>query len=115
MTMSCWPRSRPTLPRDLLPAEHYVDRGYVAPLALVDSQRLHGIDLVGPVQASAAWQAHTPTGLTQLQFAIDWEAEQVQCPAGKLSERWTPQYAATAAAGSEPTGIKVVFRRADCL
>ena len=61
--------------RDLLPAEHYVDRGYVATPALVNSQRLHGIDLVGPVQASAAWQAHTPTGLTQLQFAIDWEAE----------------------------------------
>ena len=101
--------------RDLLPAEHSVDRGYVAPFALVDSQRLHGIDLVGPVQASAAWQAHTPNGLTQLQFAIDWEAEQVQCPEGKLSERWTPQYAADAAVGSEPTSIKVVFRRADCL
>lgn len=101
--------------RDLLPAEHYVDRGYVAPLALVDSQRLHGIDLVGPVQASAAWQAHTPTGLTQLQFVIDWEAEQVQCPEGKLSEQWTPQYASHAAEGSEPTSIKVMFRRADCL
>jgi transposase len=34
---------------------------------------------------------------------------------GKLSERWTPQYAADAATGSEPTGIKVEFGRTDCL
>jgi transposase len=101
--------------RDLLPAEHSVDRGYVAAPALEESQRLYGIDLVGPVQETAAWQAHTPNGLTQLQFAIDWEAEQVQCPEGKLSERWFPQYEVDAAEGSEPTGIKVVFGRADCL
>ena len=96
--------------RDLLPSEHYVDSGYVDAQALVDSQRDHGITVVGPVQADGSWQARTPGGLTSAQFAIDWEAQQVTCPAGKISRRWQP---CTDTWGND--GIVVQFTRADCL
>ncbi len=101
--------------RDLLPSEHYVDRGYVDAEALADSTRLHGIDLVGPVQGTAAWQAQASNGLTNLQFMIDWETEQVQCPEGKWSKRWLPQQAGEGGEGEKPTGIVVMFGREDCL
>jgi transposase len=96
--------------RDLLPGEHYVDSGYVDAQALVDSQRDHGITVVGPVQADGSWQARTPGGLTSAQFTIDWEAQQVTCPAGNISRRWLP---CTDTWGND--GIVVQFTRADCL
>jgi transposase len=76
--------------KELLPAEHYVDSGYVDAATLVDSQTKHAITLVGPVSADPSWQAHTPDGLTAAQFAFDWTAEQAICPAGKVSARWQP-------------------------
>jgi transposase len=76
---------------------------------LVDSQRDHGITVVGPVQADGSWQARTPGGLTSAQFAIDWEAQQVTCPVGKISRRWQR---CTDTWGND--GIVVQFTRADC-
>jgi transposase len=76
--------------KDLLPTEHYVDSGYVDAAILVDSQTKHDVTVVGPVSADPSWQAHTPDGLTAAQFAFDWEAEQVRCPAGRVSESWQP-------------------------
>jgi transposase len=96
--------------KELLPAEHYVDSGYVDAAALVESQQEHAIKLVGPVQADASWQAHTPEGLTVAQFAVNWEAEQVTCPGGKVSVSWLPVKDAHGNAG-----IGVAFAREDCL
>jgi transposase len=76
--------------KELLPAEHYVDSGYVDAAILVDSQAKHDITMVGPVSIDPSWQAHTPDGLTAAQFAFDWAAEQAICPAGKGSKRWQP-------------------------
>ncbi|PDV99892.1 IS1182 family transposase [Candidatus Chloroploca asiatica] len=75
--------------RDLLPTEHLVDTGYVASEVLVASQQ-QDIDLVGPALSDNSWQARQPEGLDLRCFAINWEAQQVICPAGKVSVRWTP-------------------------
>ena len=94
--------------RDMTPAEHYVDSGYVDAQALVESQRQQ-IKLVGPMQADGSWQARTPGGITNAQFVFDWEAGQAVCPQGKLSRTWQ---SCTDRNGSAV--IQVGFARSDC-
>lgn len=96
--------------RDLCPSEHYVDSGYVDAQALVESQRDHHITLVAPVQADPSWQAHSPTGITAAQFAINWDATHVVCPSGKRSRRWQP-----CTDGNGNAAIVVQFAQRDCL
>jgi transposase len=74
--------------RELQPSEHLVDSGYVSAANLVSSQS-EQIELVGPARAEGGWQSRVEDGLTASQFVIDWEAEQVKCPAGKVSKRWS--------------------------
>ena len=95
--------------KELLPAEHYVDMGYTSAAVLVESEREYGVTVVGPVQAASRWQAQTPDGLTAAQFAIDWDEQQVVCPAGQTSSNWLPY---TDAQGQ--AGIVVQFARAAC-
>ncbi|MDP9371351.1 MAG: transposase, partial [Chloroflexota bacterium] len=59
--------------RGLPPAVHLVDAGYTTAGHLVTSRDEHGIDLVGPVAASAGWQARAGTGFDLDHFAIDWD------------------------------------------
>ncbi|HSH77328.1 MAG TPA: IS1182 family transposase [Herpetosiphonaceae bacterium] len=95
--------------RGLAPAAHFVDAGYTTAGHLVTSRAEHGIDLVGPVAASAGWQARAGTGFALDHFAIDWDARTVTCPQGKRSRSWE--------AGEAPTGraqIKVRFHAGDC-
>ena len=95
--------------RGLPPAIHLVDAGYTTAGHLVTSRTEHGIDLVGPVAASAGWQARAGTGFDLDHFAIDWDARTVTCPQGKRSRSWE--------AGEAPTGraqIKVRFHAGDC-
>lgn len=73
---------------DLLPAEHYLDSGYVDAAILVQSPQEHQVTVVGPVPREPGWQAHTPNGLRVAQFAIDWETHQAVCPEGKASRSW---------------------------
>ena len=94
--------------RDLAPAEHLVDAGYVSAANLVCSQS-EQIDLIGPARGEGGWQSRVEGALTARQFEIDWEAKQVRCPAGKLSTRWS--------AGKGRTGqaqISVQFATNDC-
>jgi hypothetical protein len=44
-------------PRNLLPSEHLVDKGYTDSHILVDSQRNYGVTIVGPVADDPGWQA----------------------------------------------------------
>jgi transposase len=76
-------------PRDLLPAEHLVDKGYTDAHVLVDSQRQHGVTIVGPVAEDPSWQARGG-GFDKGRFIIDWERHVVTCPAGKQSISWLP-------------------------
>jgi transposase len=74
--------------RDLLPQEHLLDTGSVSADLLVTSQQRHQVDMVGPVLGDHSWQAQQPDGLDVSCFALDWEARQAICPAGKVSVRW---------------------------
>lgn len=77
--------------KELLPAEHLVDTSYVDAEHLVTSQQDYDIDLIGPVPPDPSWQAKAQAGFDISCFAIDWEALQVICPTGRLSQSWHPR------------------------
>jgi transposase len=77
-------------PRDLLPGEHLVDKGYTDSQVLVDSQRTYGVTLIGPVADDPSWQARAGTGFDKAHFLVDWEQQVVTCPMGKQSISWLP-------------------------
>lgn len=68
--------------RQLLPAEHTVDQGYMAGQSVVESWLHYGIDLIGRLPADSSWQARQPDGVTLEQFQIDWVRQEVTCPQG---------------------------------
>ena len=71
--------------KGLVPAEHLVDAAYVDAELLVRSREDHGIDLVGPPRGNPTWQTKVEGGYTIDRFEVDWDAERVRCPHGKLS------------------------------
>ena len=77
-------------PRDLLPDEHLVDKGYTDSQVLVESQRTYGVTIIGPVADDPSWQARTGTGFDKAQFLVDWDRQVVTCPMGKQSISWLP-------------------------
>jgi hypothetical protein len=56
---------------------------------LVDSQRQHGVTIVGPVAEDPSWQARSG-GFDKGSFIVDWDHQVVTCPAGKQSISWLP-------------------------
>jgi len=94
--------------RDLLPAEHLVDAGYVSANTLVSSGA-EQIDLIGPARGEGGWQTQVEGGLSARQFAIDWEAKQVTCPAKKVSSGWSE-----CTGRSKQKQISVTFAARDC-
>jgi transposase len=76
--------------RDLLPAEHLLDAGYINAQILTESQSDHGVDVVGPVRRDPSWQAKAGEGFDLACFAIDWEQQIATCPRGKTSVVWSP-------------------------
>ncbi len=92
--------------KELLPDQHLVDSGYVTIANLVQSQSGYGVDLVGPTLKTHWYQAETGYDLTH--FSIDWEAERVICPQGRISSSWTPVQDAGKSL------IKVKFSQSDC-
>ncbi len=75
--------------KDLLPKEHLLDRGYVNTNVLIDSQKQHGVEVVGPIKVDTTWQAQSGKGFDLSCFTIDWEQQQVTCPRGQVSQVWT--------------------------
>jgi transposase len=75
--------------KELLPAEHLVDAGYVDAEILVGSQTEHQVEVIGPVATDHSWQARAQTGFEVACFAIDWEAQVVTCPPGNTSRKWS--------------------------
>ena len=95
--------------RGIVPAVHLVDAGYTTAGHLVTSRDEHGIDLVGPVAASAGWQARAGNGFDLDHFVLDWDNRTAICPQGKQSRPWEE--------GETPAGrqqIKVRFHAGDC-
>ena len=70
---------------------HLVDKGYTDAKVLVNSNRKHGIEIVGPVAQDPGWQAREKSGFDKSAFTVDWEKETVTCPAGKQSISWLPK------------------------
>src|SRR6266567_8495839 len=92
--------------KELLPGQHLVDSGYVTINNLVQSQSGYEVDLLGPTLKTHWYQAETGYDLTH--FSIDWEAETVTCPLGRISSSWTPVQDAGKSL------IKVKFSQSDC-
>jgi transposase len=76
--------------RELLPEQHLVDAGYVTAKHIVESQKKHGIKLVGPIMEEPSWQANAGKGFAAADFEIDWENKRAICPQGKVSSNWQP-------------------------
>lgn len=76
--------------RDLLPAEHLVDKGYTSAEVLVTAQEDYGVKIVGPVADDPSWQARLSPAFAKAQFQVDGERRVVTCPAGKESHPWLP-------------------------
>src|SRR5437588_7491014 len=75
-------------PKDLSPAEHYVDQGYSSGPELVRQARL-GTQIIGPVGQDTSWQQREQPGYAVQDFVLDWQAKVATCPQGKPSVGWT--------------------------
>lgn len=95
--------------KDLLPAEHLLDSGYIDARVLAESQSEYRVDLLGPARRDPSWQARAGEGFDLACFAIDWEQQTVTCPQGKTSIGWTPHVDVH----GEPL-IQARFSMADC-
>jgi transposase len=76
--------------RNLAPARHYEDSGYLSAALVVQEARRHGTALIGPLLAGTSAQARAGNGYARADFTIDYEAGQVTCPQGKKSVSWSP-------------------------
>ena len=74
--------------KDLLPATHLVDTGYVSAELLVVAAQRFGVEILGPALPDSHWQKKLETGFDLSQFQIDWERRQATCPAGQISRSW---------------------------
>ncbi|MEV0615136.1 IS1182 family transposase [Nonomuraea sp. NPDC050404] len=95
--------------RGLTPHEHYLDSGYPSAELIVGSVKTYGIALITPVLLDTSRQAKAKQGFAAHDFAIDWNAEQATCPAGKTSVTWNP----VAQEGVPKTVVS--FAAADCI
>lgn len=75
--------------KELLPAEHLFDAGYVDSGLLVDSQKQHQVEVIGPLTPDHCWQARREDAYDVSHFVIDWEAKHVTCPQGHRSQKWS--------------------------
>ena len=67
--------------KHLLPSEHALDTGYVDGPLLVSSSQQYGVELLGPVIIDPSGLGRAGQGFSMSDFAIDWQAHQVTCPA----------------------------------
>jgi len=96
--------------KDLLPAEHLMDTGYVDGEHLVTSQNRYGIELLGPVTGDPSWQARAGEGFDISAFHMDWDHHTVTCPQGKTSRKWTLKQD-----GNISQVVRAQFGKQDCL
>lgn len=95
--------------KELLPAEHLVDAGYVDAESLVSSRRDFGVSLCSPVREKVSWQAKAGQGFDLASFQIDWEKQVAICPNGQTSAEWRSRQQ-----GDRKPVIQVRFAPAVC-
>src|SRR4029453_12191284 len=78
--------------REILPAVHLTDTGYIDAELLIESERHDQMDLRGPVRGDYRRQAQAGEGFAAADFAIDWQEQHATCPAGRTSISWTPAF-----------------------
>ena len=96
--------------KQLLPAEHFMDTGYVDGDHIVSGQSRYGLELLGPVVSNGSWQAKDEQAYDISKFVIDWQRQSVTCPQGKSSRKWTQRQERTV-----PLVIRAQFGKQDCL
>jgi transposase len=74
--------------QQMLPDQHLMDMGYVDAEVLAESQSRYHVDMVGPVMPDTSWASQEAGRFDHSQFLIDWQAQQVICPAGHTSRDW---------------------------
>ena len=74
--------------KDLLPSEHYVDKGYMGIKQLLAAEVDYGVDLAGQLRDNPTWQAREADAYDLTCFTIDWQDQTVTCPHGKTSQKW---------------------------
>jgi transposase len=91
--------------RQLMPAEHLLDGGYLESEVLV--KQPPGLHIVGPVPPDTSWQALADNGYDLPHFQIDWQGRTARCPQGHLSQSWRQR-------PERENHIDVSFARATC-
>ena len=76
--------------KDVLPAVHIVDTGFLDADLLVTSRREYAADVLGPTRLEDQWQARERTGFAVADFQLDWSRQEAVCPQGHTSRSWTP-------------------------
>jgi transposase len=74
--------------REILPAKHVVDSGYVEAEQLRASRERFGVELIGPSRLDTSWQAKSGEEFAASRFQIDWEKPEAKCPQGEKSASW---------------------------
>ena len=77
--------------KDLLPAVHLVDTGFLDAELLVESRRQYQVDLVGPTRRDQRWQARAGEGFGTEHFVVDFGRRKATCPEGHESVEWVPR------------------------
>jgi transposase len=93
----------------LLPDTHLVDTGYVEVKRVIESRDDYGVDLFGPIPGNHRWQFQQGAGFDLASFHVDWQAQRVTCPKGKLSSLLRPD-----GDGRGNAVMRAVFKRDDC-
>ena len=94
--------------KNLAPARHYEDSGYLSAALVVREAARHGIALIGPLLSDTSAQARAGNGYARADFTINYDAQQATCPRGKTSASWSP----CTQRGRD--AIVAIFSQADC-
>jgi transposase len=78
--------------RNILPATHLMDAGYVTSRNVLESQRDYGVKVIGPLHNAPDWQSKANAGYAIDDFKIDWDNKRVTCPKGQQSTKWSHQH-----------------------
>src|SRR5260370_2790950 len=74
--------------KQVLPKQHFVDKGYVHAEMLAKSQQVHQIDIIGPALPDTSWSSRDAERFDHIEFSIDWELKSVICPPGQTIQAW---------------------------
>lgn len=95
--------------KELLPREHLLDQGYSDSHTLLQAHDKYEMEMLMPMRSDTSWQAQADDGYDLSHFHIDWAAQQVTCPHGKVSASWVLKQDKQAQPRCE-----VMFDAADC-